>query len=145
MPGRSRRLASVRGTRLKVLPPRAITLDPARIEPQPQGIIIFLLIHLPPRPGIIPLVQIRKESPPLEIMEIIAPRQARVTPVLRRGRTIIIIRPIKREVLVTPQLLTTEQATLRVTNVVAKDIFRPTHHAHNMVNQIPTLDLMLNV
>src|SRR5882762_4517923 len=73
-PGRSRRLASVRRTLLKVPPPRVITLDPARIEPQPRGIIIFLVVHLPPRPGIIPLVQIRKGSPQLEIMEIIVPQ-----------------------------------------------------------------------
>jgi len=36
----------------------------------------------------------------------------------------------------TPQPLTTEQVTLLVTNAVAKDIYRPTHHAHNMVNQV---------
>src|SRR5882762_4211155 len=74
MPGRSRRLVSVRGTLLKVPLPRAIILDPAHIKPQPRGIIIFLVVHLPPRPGIIPLIQIRKGSPPLEIMEIIAPQ-----------------------------------------------------------------------
>ena len=74
MPGRLRRLVSVHGTHLKVPLPRAIILDPAHIKPQPRGIIIFLVVHLPPRPGIIPLVQIRKGSPPLEIMEIIMPR-----------------------------------------------------------------------
>src|ERR1700676_5505536 len=109
MPGRSRRLVSVHGTLLKVPPPWTIILDPARIKPQPQGIIIFLVVHLPPQPGIIPLVQIRKGSPPLEIMEII----------------------------VTLQPLTAEQVTLLVTNAVAKDIYHPTHHAHSMVNQIP--------
>jgi hypothetical protein len=51
MPGRSRRSVSMRGTLLKVPPPPAIILDPARIEPQPRGIIIFLVVHLPPRPG----------------------------------------------------------------------------------------------
>jgi hypothetical protein len=75
MPGRLKRLASVRGTLLKVPPPWAITLDPACIEPQPRGIIIiFLVVHLPPRPGIIPLIQIQKGSPPSFLMEIIVPR-----------------------------------------------------------------------
>src|ERR1700676_2539983 len=73
MPGRSRRLVSMRETRLKVPPPQAIILNLARIKPQPRGIIIFLVVHLPPWPGIIPLIQIRKGSPPLEIMEIIVP------------------------------------------------------------------------
>jgi hypothetical protein len=77
-------------------------------------------------------------------METITPQSARATPILHSGRIIIIIRLIKWEVLVT-QLLTAGQVILLVTNVVAKDIYCLTHHARNMVNQVPILDLTLSM